>query len=255
MRQRNLVFGNFEVAVIWADRLTFAPHAHDEYVLSCNVSGNEKLILDGQRMVAPERTTTLYNPGQVQEGDGTDCLVSIYLDPAFFEKELLSNRGVSVDKPIVNDPVLFDGFSKMISKLVGPEPDKQAEEPVFRILEHIIERYTALRIEQSPRACDWRVERAKAILIDRLDETVTLTELADELQLNKIALMRMFTKATGAPPISWQRIQRLQTARQLLKTGRSVVDTAYQTGFSDQAHLTRWFGRAYGISPARFARR
>jgi hypothetical protein len=77
MKQKSLKGDKFEIAFIWGDRLTFPQHSHDEYVLSCNISGNETLTLDGRALEAGESCTTLYNPGQVQAGDGTNCLISL----------------------------------------------------------------------------------------------------------------------------------------------------------------------------------
>lgn len=255
MKSKRIVGKNFEMAFIWGDRLTFDYHSHDEYVLSCNISGNEKLVLDGRPMEAAESCTTLYNPGQIQKGDGTECLVSVYLDPAFFEKEMLAEREVNYNAPIVADAELLRQFRAMAGLILNDSPAAVAEEAVLRAIDCTINRYTALRPETPPRNDDWRVRRVQDLLLARLDEHVGLDEVAGAVGINKLALLRMFARATGLPPIAWQRAKRIEAARRLLRAGVPAADTAYQTGFADQAHMTRWFGRAYGISPARFARR
>lgn len=157
MRQRRITHDNFEVAVIYADRLVFTPHSHDEYVLSCNISGNESLVLDGKAMDAAETATTLYNPGQVQSGDGTDCLVSIYLDPDYFEKEMLSSRSVDFDRPIVSDEPLLESFNDLLNLGMRRGSPQAAEELVLQIVDLTIERYTAISSGEPPREDDWRV--------------------------------------------------------------------------------------------------
>lgn len=253
MRSKRIVARNFEAAFIWGDRLSFEYHSHDEYVLSCNISGNEKLVLDGRLMEAPENCTTRYNPGQIQKGDGTSCLVSIYLDPHFFEREGLSEIEVAFGQAIVDDAHLRGQFSTLAGLILN-RAETAVEEAVFRILDTATNRYCEAPVDDTPSSRDPRVRRIQELLIERLDEQVGLDEIASEVRLNKLALLRMFTKATGLPPIAWQRAKRIEAARRLLKTGVTAADTAYRTGFSDQAHLTRWFGRAYGISPGRFAR-
>lgn len=255
MKQKSLKGEKFEIAFIWGDRLTFPQHSHDEYVLSCNLSGNETLKLDGRRLEAAESCTTLYNPGQVQAGDGTNCLISLYLEPHFFETELFSTININFEKPVVDDDELHQLFTSLISHVFENKHYSEAEENVFNILDHVISRYTILRNNNIFVNDDWRVRRIKEILLDDLARTPSLNELAEQVCLDKLRLLRMFSNATGIPPITWQRHRRVARARELLNQGMPAAQTACVMGFSDQAHLTRQFSSAYGISPARFAQR
>jgi AraC-like DNA-binding protein len=55
-------------------------------------------------------------------------------------------------------------------------------------------------------------------------------------------------------PGDYQRQLRLRAARRLIAQGRPISAAAAQAGFSDQAHLTRWFTRCYGITPGGYQR-
>jgi AraC-like DNA-binding protein len=48
-------------------------------------------------------------------------------------------------------------------------------------------------------------------------------------------------------------MRRLEKARGMIGSGRSLVDIALETGFSDQAHFTRHFKKAHGMTPGRWA--
>jgi len=255
MKQKRVVGDNFEIAIIWSNRLTFPPHSHDEYIISCNVSGDEELTLDGKKLFAPEKATTLYNPGQMQGGDGTHCLASLYLEPQFFEKENISSKNLDFETPIALDDNLSRKLTNLVGLIFNGVSKNVAEEDVFKIIDYISTKYLTVPFEKSPSPHDWRVLRVKEILMENLDVIPRLDILADEVGLNKLALLRMFTKATGVPPITWQRAQRISAARMLLKEGHQAAKVAYETGFSDQAHLIRMFGRAYGISPGQFSER
>jgi AraC-like DNA-binding protein len=255
MKQKCLKGDKFEIAFIWGERLTFPQHTHDEYVLSCNIGGNETLTLDGRGHEARESCTTLYNPGQVQGGDGTSCLVSLYLEPHFFETELLSTINANFEKPVVDDSELHRLFSSLISFILVNKQISEVEEMVFNILDIALSRYMILYNDDTFDHDDWRVRKVKELLLDDLSRTPRLNELAELVSLNKLTLLRMFTNATGIPPIAWQRYRRIARARELLNNGMTAAQTACEMGFSDQAHLTRQFSSAYGISPARFAQR
>jgi AraC-like DNA-binding protein len=47
---------------------------------------------------------------------------------------------------------------------------------------------------------------------------------------------------------------RLRAARRLIAQGWPIGAAAARAGFSDQAHLTRWFTRCYGITPGGYQR-
>jgi AraC-like DNA-binding protein len=49
-------------------------------------------------------------------------------------------------------------------------------------------------------------------------------------------------------------MRRLDRACEELARARSLADVALATGFADQAHLSRKFKAAFGLSPARYRR-
>jgi AraC-like DNA-binding protein len=77
-------------------------------------------------------------------------------------------------------------------------------------------------------------------------------ELAEIAGCSRFALYRAFVAEFGMSPGDYQRQLRLRSARKLLAEGTSPAQAAVETGFTDQAHLTRWFVRCYGITPARY---
>ncbi|MFG2362929.1 helix-turn-helix domain-containing protein [Streptomyces mirabilis] len=64
------------------------------------------------------------------------------------------------------------------------------------------------------------------------------------------AVLVGFRAAYGFAPSDYQRDLRLRRARALLAEGTAPSMAAAEAGFADQAHLTRWFSRTYGVTPA-----
>jgi len=254
MNQKKLSGSGFEVAFIFGDSLVFTPHTHKEYVISANLLGNEDLVLDGCPMKAQEGAITLYNPGQIQSGTGALCLLSIYLEPQFFKQSYFTNTQVFFDEPIVTDKLLLSNLRSFVTHLLGDTTPEILEENLLETVDTILNRYTTENSQHSTH-CDSRTNTIKAILIDNIDKTISLDDLSNEININKLSLLKMFSKAVGYPPITWQRIQRVAIARQQLRGGKTISDVAYDLGFSDQSHLTRLFGKAYGISPLKFSKR
>jgi AraC-like DNA-binding protein len=80
----------------------------------------------------------------------------------------------------------------------------------------------------------------------------TLADLAEVAGCSRFAAYRAFRGRFGLSPSDYQRQLRLRAARRALAGGTAVADVAAATGFADQAHLTRWFRRCYGITPGAY---
>lgn len=68
------------------------------------------------------------------------------------------------------------------------------------------------------------------------------------------SIQRHFLHATGLTQKTIQQIQRAQEAVALLEKGVSILDTAFQLGCSDQAHLTNALRRLMGQTPGQILR-
>ena len=68
------------------------------------------------------------------------------------------------------------------------------------------------------------------------------------------SVQRRFLRATGLTLASVRQIERARAARELLIQGESIAETLYQTGYSDQPHMTRSFKLLIGMTPGEVAR-
>jgi AraC family transcriptional regulator len=94
-------------------------------------------------------------------------------------------------------------------------------------------------------------------LIDaHLDARLTITRLAAEVGLSPAHFARAFKQTVGRAPHAYLLYLRLERARRLLEgPGETTLsDIAQRTGFADQAHFTRLFKRAFGITPGALVR-
>lgn len=88
-----------------------------------------------------------------------------------------------------------------------------------------------------------------------IDKPIAIESLATVVGISASCFTRLFKQATGSTPHCYVVAQRIEAAKQLLaKDPRpSIASIASQTGFSDQAHLTRTFRRVTGRTPGSFA--
>jgi AraC-like DNA-binding protein len=83
-------------------------------------------------------------------------------------------------------------------------------------------------------------------------EDLTADDLAAAAGCSRFAAYRAFSRAYGLAPSDYQRQLRIRAARRLLSDGVSPARAAAEAGFADQAHLTRWFRRYYGVTPGAY---
>lgn len=72
--------------------------------------------------------------------------------------------------------------------------------------------------------------------------------------MSRRSLQRHFQRAAGMTISSFQQIERARHAAFLLTAGRPLLDTTFDAGYFDQAHLTRSVKRLIGMTPARLSR-
>ncbi|GGM40688.1 AraC family transcriptional regulator [Dactylosporangium sucinum] len=89
----------------------------------------------------------------------------------------------------------------------------------------------------------------------RLDQPLTVEDLARRANLSSRQLARHFRSATGTTPLRWLLTQRIRRAQELLETTGDGVDAvAAATGMGTAATLRRHFNRVVGVSPAEYRR-
>jgi AraC family transcriptional regulator len=102
-------------------------------------------------------------------------------------------------------------------------------------------------------ASDLKRERIREFVLERLEEPLSLAQMASFVQLDVYSFARWFKRAFGMAPHQYVLVERVERAKALLRsTTQSVVSVALQCGFSSQSHLTTSFRRHVGVAPKAF---
>lgn len=95
-----------------------------------------------------------------------------------------------------------------------------------------------------------RLWRARDFIEASFAERVTLERIAAAAELSPHHLLRLFKKFFGETPHQLVTKRRLEHARHLLRTGRSVTDTCFDVGFESLGSFSGLFKARVGVSPA-----
>lgn len=106
------------------------------------------------------------------------------------------------------------------------------------------------RSRGSSKLAPWRLKRAIDYVEARLDEPVSLADIASSVGLTRMHFAAQFRAATGLRPHEYLLRRRIERAQEMLVgTGMSLVDVALSVGFQTQSHFTSVFKRYAGQPP------
>ncbi|WP_310302513.1 AraC family transcriptional regulator [Sphingomonas sp. BE270] len=89
----------------------------------------------------------------------------------------------------------------------------------------------------------------------KISSAISISEVASLCRLSLCYFVRAFTNTVGIAPYAWFVQQRIVRAKRLLAdTTLPLAQVALECGFSDQAHFTKAFSKAAGITPAKWRR-
>jgi len=112
-----------------------------------------------------------------------------------------------------------------------------------------------LRPARMEQLSSWRIRRLIEYIEQHLDGDLSLEAMAAEVDISPLYLARAFKSAVGQSPHQYVLSRRLERAKALLRnTDAPVVEVALSAGFSSQSHLSHWFLRYLGVSPAAYRR-
>jgi AraC family transcriptional regulator len=100
-----------------------------------------------------------------------------------------------------------------------------------------------------------RLRRVKEFIQAKIEDDLTLSDMAQSVGLSTAHFSEMFRKSTGETPHQFVLRCRTERAKEILhKAELRVLDVAVACGFKTQQHFARVFRQLYGASPTEYRR-
>jgi AraC-like DNA-binding protein len=242
----------------------YGRHAHETYTFGVIESGVEEFDYGGQVLRAGPGAVALLDPEVVHTGHAATSAgwsyrvlypeVSVVTDIA---EQLGWRRGT----PGFPQTVLYDARSVALLRSAHQAAEHGDQLASSSLLTTALAGLLTAHARAGAAVSVPAVRRAPAtvravaeLLEDRLTDPPALAELAAMTGLSQFALLRAFRAETGLPPHAYLNQLRVRRSRMLLDQGITPADVAFETGFADQAHLTRHFKRVVGVPPGAYQR-
>ncbi|MEI2301519.1 AraC family transcriptional regulator [Ensifer sp. MJa1] len=236
----------------------FEPHRHDTYAIGVTLGGVQTFQYRGESRFSNPGSIIIIHPDEVHDGGaGTDIGLRyrmMYLQPERLLAALDTAGGSLpfVAAPVVGDEALRQAIGEAVMDLDNSIDDLALDDILARIAEGLC-RHAGVASHQARTLDKHAVLQATEYLRANLERPVGSPQLEAVSGLDRFTLARQFRKVLGTSPHRYLLMRRLERARQMIAKGESLAGAALETGFADQAHFTRHFKRAYGITPGRWA--
>jgi AraC-like DNA-binding protein len=97
------------------------------------------------------------------------------------------------------------------------------------------------------------IEKVTRIVVENLSDTdFNIDRLCREMAMSRTLFYIKLKSFTGKSPQDFIRVIRLERAASLLRSGRSVADTATVTGFDNAKYFSTVFKKYFGVSPSKY---
>jgi AraC-like DNA-binding protein len=248
-------------------------HSHESYSFGVTEDGAQAFTCRNGRHVSGAGMVMTFNPDDPHDGhaagDGGFTYRMVHIWPEFFTS--LTGDGLDGSarplfrSPVIDDPAAAGALRGLHRALTGAATELARYERLTGTA-MLLARHASVRLpgslparglpgalpsgRQSP---DRQVAaRIRARIHDDYTANLTADQLAAAAGCSRFAAYRTFTQAYGLAPSDYQRQLRVRAARRLLIRGVTPAVAAAEAGFADQAHLTRWFRRYYGVTPGAY---
>ena len=257
MRQARVAPG-IDLLEAWFQGAAYRPHRHDTYAIGVTERGVQAFNYRGEGHVSLPGDVAVLHPDELHDGfagaAGGFGYRLIYVEPALIQAAVRDLMGKGALLPFARQPVIRSHELVSAVRLAFDDASDvlALDEVVLRLTEGLLEIVTPGAQRPSRYLDAGGVERARQLLDGVQDRVVRSWELEAASGLSRYELARQFRAVAGTSPYRYSLLRRLDFARGLLATDRALAEIALETGFADQAHFTRKFSAAYGLSPARY---
>lgn len=237
-----------EVRTTFDSALPYSPHFHSGFSLGIMLAGRTAFKLEKSTYQAEQGALVLIGPGLVHGcnpvNGGTRSYHMLVFEQEWFSKQVaqaaFNAPAIQPENPLLTCPLLYERTLTMVSKL--REPDALCEEDIANLLEQILRQTGVACLQQSPGP-------VSGIGLPNGDQPATVSALARNAGMRRESFTRAFRRRAGLPPQAYLHCLRVEKGRALLRQGKSISETAYELGYTDQSHFHRMFVKLVSATP------
>jgi AraC-like DNA-binding protein len=259
---RAVAADGIELMQAWFAGAPYARHRHDTYNIGTTASGVQLFGYRGAQRLSTPGAVFVLHPDEMHDGRAGDESGFGYRQLAVAPQRIavavrdIQGRPCPLPfhrDPVSANPILSGAIAAAFRSGGGGLEPLQGDGIVTALAEGLMRGDPAFAGDRRHRFDGDAVRRAREFLDAESARVVRSAELEAVTGLSRYDLARQFRALLGTSPYRYLTMRRLDRAREMIRRGEELAQSAVAAGFADQAHLTRQFKAGYGITPARFA--
>jgi AraC-like DNA-binding protein len=239
----------------------YTRHSHEHFSIGAITAGRSTYLHEQSEFQVSAGTVVLMNPGDVHACNPIDdqpwSYLMLYVETPWLT-DLQHQLGFGQDQAFrrfsithLHDADLFAGLKGLYEVLVDEQHD------ILRKHSAAVEFFTDVQQRLNPgnqplRESNFKLERAAEYIRDNCTQLLKLEDICAAAQLSPSYLIRAFKQHYGMTPHAFVLNQRIQFAREQLRSGKLIADVALEAGFADQAHFQRVFKQHLAATPGQY---
>ncbi len=242
----------------------YDPHWHSSYLIGVTESGIQQFHCRKKQINSHAGQVFMLEPEEIHDGhapasDGFTYQM-LYLHPEWLKQRLQGlfhnspdHYELVIDAPLKSDDQLAIITSQAFRHLHYKEMNIVKDNSLDVLIQYIAQGKWLKKASQS--SCinvPQIAHQIRDILHDHLFEDIGLEDISRMVGLDRYHIHRIFKSTFHLAPHQYLIQLRLTRARDLLARSISPAQVASDLCFSDQSHLSRWFKRCYGLTPAAY---
>ncbi|SHJ82728.1 AraC-type DNA-binding protein [Dethiosulfatibacter aminovorans DSM 17477] len=247
------IYDMLEVKVNDSHPHAYKPHLHSELSIGIIDKGKTRLTINDMDYELCEGEAVIIMPYVVHNCQPLDinnwAFTMIYLDDSFRD-ELTASIGNDLKIGITKLGTKEFKLIKNLANTLKSENDDFIKE--IEIIDCINEIIESIEVKVYS-DMDSIIEQIRCYIKDNFLASLSLDELSKSFDMNKFKLIRRFKKIYDSTPSAYQLQLKVDYAKQLMKHEKDLVAISLKAGFYDQAHFSKEFKKATGITPRQYA--
>lgn len=258
------VLDQLEVYQSGTSSFEFPNHYHETYCISLVQSG----IYVENGHIAPTGSIVISLPHEIHQNtifnQCTYSLLTYYVNPdvLLYSHQQSNRKNILFKQKVIQNAHLFQYLS-LFSERYLPKQDasiptfsKHIEQQFLQFLTTLCHQQTCSDVKSSyPHISisdNINLQTIKTYIHTHLDHKIALINLAKILDMSKYQFIRWFKKMVGLSPFDYIILNRVTKGKKLLAQRVPICQAAFDVGFYDQSHFTKYFKRFLGITPGTY---